>query len=97
MGNVLKAECSVTERVQQRTQPPEGLQSAGGDAYLALFFLVHVGRAAFNGVGVGAVCDGISAHDDAQGQYEVIEQSICLHFFEQFTANGKQLACRTYC
>ena len=97
MGNILETECAVTEWVEQRTQPPDGLQAAGSDAHLALFFLAHVCRAAFYGIGIGTIGNGVSLHDDAQGEYEVVEQRVCPHFLEQLAAHGKQLTRCAYC
>ena len=53
--------------------------------------------AAFYGIGIGTIGNGVSLHDDAQGEYEVVEQRICLHFLEQLAAHGKQFTRCAYC
>ena len=73
MGHILEVEQTITERIQQRTQPPDGLQSAGSDAHFALFLFPHIRRTAFGGIGGGAIGDGVAPHDDTQGEDEVIE------------------------
>lgn len=55
VGDVLQAEDAVAQGIHQFPQAPHGLQASRCNPYLAFCFLVHVGRACFCGVGIGAV------------------------------------------
>ena len=63
---ILKAKHPVSERIQQRTKPPDRLQSSRSDAHFSLFFFAHIRRTTFDGISIRTISDGVTFHCDPE-------------------------------
>ena len=92
MRDVLEPEHAVAERIEQFAQPPDRLQAAGRDAFLALALLAHVGRGRLQRVRLLAVGDFVTLRRDQHRADEIVEQRVFGQCLPQSAPHGEQFA-----
>ena len=96
VADVLESDQRLSQWVEHGAEPPDALETSCGNATFTLRLLMDVGRAVFQGIGIGCIGDALASLDHVHRQHEIVEQSLVGHFPTELGVDGIEFAGSTH-